>query len=479
MNAQELSPSGVLSPAARRQVLIAVSVGVFMSTLDGSIVNVALPTIARQFGAGVESLQWVVTSYLLTITSLLPVWGKLADLWGRGKIYTWGFLGFIFGSALCSLAWDVVSLSLFRVVQGLGAAMLMANSMAIISEVYPPQERGKALGLVGTAVSLGSLTGPGLGGLLVGLLSWRSIFYVNVPIGIAGFLLGRRVLVQADQTPTRRVPFDRIGAVLSVTGTLSLLLALGNVSRLGWAHPLVLGGFTLAVVLALQFIRVETRMQYPLIDLKLFRNPGVSFGMLAGLLSFIAPFFASFLVPQVSQNALGLSPQASGIIMTAMPVVMLIAGPVSGWLSDRTGPTVLTVAGMAVLAAGLFSLSLVGPGMGVADLAWRVGLLGLGMGLFQSPNNSAVLGSVSGPNRGVIGGLLATMRNLGMMVGVAVAATLFAGGLGGQVPSGGTVPPDLLPAYFASFARTMWIAAGVALVAVLPAAVRPRPVRGQ
>ena len=412
------------SPRYRWFILATVSIGTFMATLDSSIVNVALPTISGKLHADLSTLQWVVTAYLLTISSLLPVFGRIADLLGRRRIFSLGFIVFTFGSILCGLATNIWFLIGMRVLQAIGASMLMANSAAIIIANFPPKERGQALGLTGTVVALGSLTGPALGGVLVGLLDWRSIFYINLPIGILGYLAAQIVL-PLDKPQQNKETFDFVGALFFTLGMISLMFAISNGQSWGWSSYPILGGLFLGTLSLAFFFYTEVRVTNPMIDLSLFRIRPFFIGNITGLLSFVAMFANVMLMPFYLQHVLHYSPTQVGLLMTAFPLTMAIIAPISGHASDRIGPVVLTTSGLFVSAIGFFYLST----LTSTSLFWQIvpGLLlmGLGAGLFQSPNNSSVMSSVPPPKLGVAGGINALVRNVGMVIGIAFSVSLF------------------------------------------------------
>lgn len=412
------------SPRYRWYILATVSVGTFMATLDSSIVNVALPTISGQLQADLSTLQWVVTAYLLTISSLLPVFGRIADLLGRRRVFSFGFLVFTFGSILCGLAPNIWVLIGMRILQAIGASMLMANSAALIIANFPPKERGRALGLTGTVVALGSLTGPALGGILVGLLDWRSIFYINLPIGILGYLAARIILPQ-DQSPQNKETFDYVGAFFFTTGIISLMFAISNGQSWGWNSFPILVGLVLGTLFLGLFFHTEMRVENPMIDLSMFRIRPFFIGNITGLLSFVAMFANVMLMPFYLQHVLNYSPAQVGLLMTFFPLTMAIIAPLSGHASDRIGPVILTTSGLLVTALGFFYLST----LTTTSLFWQIVpgplLMGLGAGLFQSPNNSSVMSSVPPNKLGVAGGISALVRNVGMVVGIAYSVSLF------------------------------------------------------
>lgn len=395
-----------------------------MATLDSSIVNVALPTISGQLQADLATLQWVVTAYLLTISSLLPVFGRIADLLGRRRVFSFGFLVFTLGSILCGLAPSIWVLIGMRILQAIGASMLMANSAALIIANFPPKERGRALGLTGTVVALGSLTGPALGGILVGLLDWRSIFYINLPIGILGYLAARIILPE-DQAQQNNETFDFQGAFFFTTGMISLMFAISNGQSWGWSSFPILVGLVLGTLFLGLFFHTEMRVTNPMIDLSMFRIRSFFIGNITGLLSFVAMFANVMLMPFYLQHVLDYSPTQVGLVMTFFPLTMAIIAPLSGYASDRIGPVILTTSGLLVTALGFFYLST----MTTTSLFWHIVpgplLMGLGAGLFQSPNNSSVMSSVPTNKLGVAGGISALVRNVGMVIGIAYSVSLF------------------------------------------------------
>lgn len=329
--------------------------GTFMATLDSSIVNVALPVIASSLGADLTIIQWVVTAYLLTISSLLPLFGRIGDMFGRRLIYTCGFLIFTAGSIACALAFNVWLIIGARVFQAVGAAMIMSNSQAIIAVAFPGKKRGRALGLIGTVVALGSMSGPALGGLLVGAFGWESIFYVNVPVGVTAFIVGKLIL--PDNEKRKSESFDFIGAVLFSIGMVSLLWLLSQGHEWGWLSRKVVGFLLMAVFALSGFVFHERRTIHPMIDLSLFNSWPFTAGSLAGLLSFMAMFANTMLLPFYLHSVLNLTPTQMGLVITPFPIVMAITAPISGYLSERINQIYLTSSGLAIVVLGLLYLS--------------------------------------------------------------------------------------------------------------------------
>jgi EmrB/QacA subfamily drug resistance transporter len=445
----------------RWAVLGNVSLGTFMATLDGSIANVALPTISGQLNVPLHDVQWVLTAYLLTICATLPIMGKISDLFGRSRVYNYGFLLFAAGSVLCALSGTLPLLIVSRILQALGASCLMTNSQAIVAEIFTAGDRGKAIGIVGTMVSLGSLTGPGLGGVLVDYLGWASIFWINVPIGIIGFIAGLFILPK-DSKRGGQEPFDYAGSALFMVGMVSLLYTLSNAQDWGWLSGAVLSGSIVAIAALGVFYVWERRTRYPMLDFSLYRNRTFAIGNITALFSFVALFFINVMLPFYMQNVLGFSAEKTGYIMMVNPICMAVVAPLSGWLSDKIGPNLLTTAGLTINAVAFALLNT----LGTQESAWMVGLhlalFGIGGGLFQSPNNSSIMGAVPKPKLGTAGGLNALVRNIGMVTGIAVSVSLYSTRLNELSPS--AAPAD---AALGALHTVFWTAAGICLLALL------------
>jgi len=405
-------------------VMAAVATGVFLSTIDGSIVNVALPTLARELRAPFAAVQWVVLAYLFVLVSLMMVAGRLADVYGKKKLYVAGFVIFTVGSLFCGLSPTVTALVASRVVQGVGASLLMALGAAIVTEVFPLEERGRAMGLIGMMVSIGLVSGPTLGGVILGSFRWHAIFFVNLPLGIVGTLLVLRV-VPSHLTASRQ-SFDIRGAVLLFVALLSFLLAVtlgphGHFPKLA----LVLLGLV-AVIGFFYFVRTEMRTKHPLVDLGMFRNSQLVTNVVTGVLVFVASAGLVFLLPFFLQNVQGRTPREAGMLLITGPLMIGLTAPISGWLSDIVGTRILTVVGLCVLVVAYGLVSTLSANSGTVAYIVRVAWVGFGMGIFQSPNNSAIMGSVPRDRLGVASGLLSLARTLGQTTGVAMVGALWA-----------------------------------------------------
>ncbi len=446
-------------------VVATVCIGAFMAALDASIVNVALPNLTTYFHSSASLVSWVLIAYLLTLATLLTLFGRLADILGRRPLYTFGFLVFIVGSAACGAALNLPMLIAARIFQAAGAAMLQANSVAIITAAVPSQVRGRAIGFQGSAQAIGLSLGPAIGGALVGLFGWRAIFYVNVPVGLIGTAMAAMILPR-DKMARRNTTFDWWGTLLMTPFLVLMMLGLTEGNSLGWSSPTILGMFAAAVLLLMGFIFRELSFRSPLVDMRLFRIPVFSIGNFTGLLSYLAMFGVLFLVPFFLERVLTYNSALSGLILTAVPVGMTVAAPKSGALADRYGPRLLTTSGMALTAfASLMLAWSLALRPNVAMMVVELILVGVGLGIFTPPNNSSVMGSLPASRLGVGGGILNMARSLGMAMGTALSGTMLAVFLfanGGVERQGGPKGPWIPATRYA-----LYLLVGLSLVAAL------------
>jgi EmrB/QacA subfamily drug resistance transporter len=410
-------------------VLAIVAVGVFMATLDSSIVNISLPTIARYFNVPLNgAIEWVIIAYLVATAAILLTAGRLADMIGRKSVWLAGLLLFTSGSALCGAAPSLGFLIASRAFQGLGGALLMAVSPALLVNAFPPQERGRALGLNAVTVALGVSVGPTLGGLITASLSWRWIFYVNVPIGIIGIIATLRVLKERSRRNPGR--FDPLGALLLAVGLAALTAGLSFGQEIGWSSPLLIGLLVVGVVALALLPIVEKRVSNPIIDFAMFRDRVFFSANISLILSFLAMFAVSFMLPFYLEELRGFSTETAGLLLTPFPIVLAVIAPISGSLADRFGSRWLAAGGLAIACLGLFFISQLNEHSSIFDIVWRLVFTGAGQAIFQSPNNSALLGAAPKSQQGSASGFLATGRTMGQSLSVALAGAIFAG-LGG------------------------------------------------
>lgn len=465
-------------PAYRWLVVGTVCVGAFLGQLDASIAGLVLPTLEEVFGAPVASVEWVAIAYLLTLAALVVPLGRLADLLGRKTLYTWGFVVFIVGSAACGFAPGLGWLIAFRVLQALGAAMLQANSVAIITAAVPRRTLGRAIGVQGAAQAVGLSVGPSVGGLLIDTLGWQWVFFIAVPFGLIGTVLGWLVLpctsraatAEAAEEPQR---FDWLGATLLGPAVALILLGLTFGNSWGWSSPMLLLIGIAAIGCMLAFWMTEARSDSPLVEPALLKVRTFSLGLAAGLLSYAVLFGSLFLLPFYLERILGQTPARTGLLLTPVPIALGVMAPVAGALTDRIGPAPPTILGMLAAASALVGLAVL-PGTLPLTLA-LLAVLGVGLGLFTPPNNSSIMGSAPANRLGTAGGVLNMTRSLGTSLGVAatgaVLAVRLAARLGFQVARTTDAPANALqPALH----ETLLFLAALAIGAAVLSATRGR-----
>lgn len=436
-----------------------------MSALDGSVVNTLLPVLGRALGTSVAGIEWVTTVYLLVISGLLLSVGRAGDLFGHKRFYLAGFAVFVAGSAFCGLARSATLLIGLRAFQALGASMLMATGPAILTRSFPMTMRGRALGALGTFTYLGLTVGPSFGGWLAGAYGWPSVFYINVPVGVAAILLAMRSVAD-DRVEVRHERFDFVGAGLFTTGLVALLIALNQGHAWGWTSAPTLALIALSAALLVAFVRVELRREHPMLDLSLFRGRVFSAAAASALLNYACVYSVLFVLPFLLIQGRGLTASRAGIVLTAQPIVMAAVAPVSGTMSDRLGSRGLATAGMFVLGIGMVLLALLVTHGSLGAIAGALAVVGLGVGTFVSPNNSALMGAAPMHRQGIASGVLATARNVGMVLGVGYAGAVFTTVLAraGRQASG-------LPA---AVRASLFAAAALAAIGTILSALRPR-----
>jgi EmrB/QacA subfamily drug resistance transporter len=401
----------------------------FMATLDGSIVNIAMPVISQSFAVSIDSVQWIFSAYLIAVSATLLVWGKLSDLHGRKELFAAGMAIFSLGSLLCGLAGSLPALIAARVVQAIGSSIMMALTQGIVTSIFPPAQRGKALGTLGAVVSIGSLVGPALGGIMVHAFGWQSIFLVNIPIGIAGVAITMRIMPGATEEDKARArlagKFDLPGSVLFGAAIILLFFALLASQDGMIAGALMVAMLALAAILLAAFFANERGRTNPLLDLGMFANPVFSSGLAASLLAYASMFVYIFFMPFYLQYVVGMDVLKSGLVMSAYPLTTALVAPLSGKLSDRIGYRPLTITGATMTAIVLALVSGLGAGSSEATMVILIVLLGAGGALFQSPNTSSVMGSAPREKLGIAGGISAFFRNFGMVSGTTFSVLLF------------------------------------------------------
>lgn len=470
---------------SRLTVFALVAVGVFMATLDTSIVNVSLPAIARHFEiAAGPLLGWVVLAYLVVVAALLLTVGRLADLIGHRTVWTLGLVVFSAGSALCGAAPSLAFLVFARALQGIGGALLMAIGPALLLTAFPREQRGRAIGLNAIVVGVGVSSGPVLGGLLTERFGFRAIFYVNVPVGLIGALVAWLRLPRRPRTTP--VHFDAIGALLlaAAFGALTAAVSLGG--ELGLRAPLTLSLWAVFAIALPWLVWHERRHPHPIVDLGLFRDRVFATASVSLVLSFLASFALAMLLPLYFQQLRGLDLEHTGLLLTPLPLTTALLSPLTGSLSDRTGTRVLASTGMVLLAGALALLSTLAADTPLWVAVLGLLLAGLGQAIFRAPNNSALMGAAPPNRQGVASGLLATARVVGQSLSIALAGAVFGGhgsaeagrALVADAALGAPRDPLLAARFVEGFRAALWVLAGVALLAALTSSMRRPSIPG-
>jgi EmrB/QacA subfamily drug resistance transporter len=407
------------------RVMLGISLGVLMYTIDTSIVNIALPTLVKDLRTDFATVQWVGLSYVLVVTSLVLGAARLGDMLGKKPLYLGGLIVFTVSSLLCGLAPSIEVLIGARALQGLGAVMISALGAAIIVEVFPASERGKALGVIGAVVSAGIALGPSIGGILIGISGWRSIFLVNIPIGIlASFVVNKYVPV--GQRTDLRQSFDLWGSIAISAVLVCFSLGMTEGQRYGFTGSLPLGLLLGSAIGLVGFIFLESRVAQPMLDLSLFRAQTFSLSLLTGWLVFMALGGSSFTIPFFLQLVMHYPIEHIGLLMAITPIIGGLVSPLAGNLSDRFGTRSVMLIGLILMTIGCVAVSTLNAQIRDLDYILRVIPLGLGWGIFQSPNNGAILGAVPPQRLGIASGLLSLTRTLGQTTGLPLFAAIFA-----------------------------------------------------
>ena len=422
--AEDSQKKKILSIESKWLVLAAIGIGTYMSALDTSVVNTVLPVVTEYFKTSVATIEWVVTTYLLVVSGLLLSVGRLGDMRGNKNTYVTGFVIFVLGSASCGLSPAPVYLILSRAFQAIGAAMLFANSPAILTKAFPPEQRGQALGLQGTMTYLGLTTGPFLGGWLTDTFGWHSVFYINVPIGLLAIWLSLTVIPR-DVPSDKREQFDLSGAFTFLIGLVALLFALNQGHNWGWTSPIILGLFIASFLTLGWFVQIEKHVSTPMLDLSLFKRRVFTISTISPILNYICIYSILFLTPFYLIQARGLSAAHAGLILTAQPIIMALASPLSGTLSDKIGSRIPTTLGLLIFSGGLFLLSRLTITSHYSYAIIGLAICGLGTGLFVAPNNSALMGDAPRNRQGIASGVLALGRNVGMVLGIGLTGAIF------------------------------------------------------
>jgi EmrB/QacA subfamily drug resistance transporter len=406
--------------------------GPFFSMFDSGLVNVGLPVIARDFSAGMQAVQWTASAYLLTMSALLPIFGSIADRVGRGRIYNLGFFTISVFTLLCGFAPSLPILILFRVLQAVGGAMVMANGMAIATESYPASERGRNIGLLASMMAIGSIAGPSIGGIVVGYWGWRAAFYLTFAVSFVAFATTFFTIPKGRKSEAHAQRFDVTGSLLLVISIFTFVYGFSGLGGRSGGRASALIALGIFVVAFPSLLLVERSKKRPVLDTSLFKNAVFSSALGASLISFATMYSPTILVPFYLQGTLGLSPQISGLYLLAFPIAMAILSPLSGRLSDRIGSRPLAVAALILNGSALAFFGLVGRGSPRWLILVPLFAMGLGLGLFQSPNNSAAMGSIPKEKLGTGNGIVQLVKNLGMVIGISFSTLAFTALMGGR-----------------------------------------------
>lgn len=425
-------------PLPNRWVIMQViNLGTFMNTLDVGIVNLALPTMAHEFTTTLAYVQWVVTSYLLTMVALLPILGKISDRLDRRRIYSWGFFIFGIGSLFAAVSFSLGTIIASRCVQGIGAAMIMANSQAMVRAIFPDHERGKALGVNTIVMSIGTLSGPAVGGFLMEIAGWPLLFWINVPIGVLALILGLRWFPDTERAYH---PLDIFGSILLAVATTLLLYASVVVEQNGFTS-LVLGIGGVGIVLLVVLLLYERKLEHGILDKVLYTNKYIGIGNLSAFLFYAAQMASLIPITFYMQNVLQLSTRSTGLLLAIQPIFMGLMGPVAGWYRDRYGARIPTTAGAVCCALAMLPI-IIGSEVSAWDTAAYCTLFGMGSGLFLASNNADIMGNAPANKASLVGSMLALIRYLGMIVGIALAV-LLVGNLGGIAVDAAELTPKV------------------------------------
>lgn len=471
-----------MSPRYKWWVYGAIAIGLFLTVMDQSGINIALPEIADQFALDLPTVQWISLGYVLSTSATLMPLGRLSDIIGRKKVYIAGFVVFVAMGILGGMSQSFFWLVAAKVVQGIGSAAIQANGMALITEVFPENERGKAMGLYMAIIGTGAISGPIVGGFLVTGLGWRAVLFSGVPVGLLALLSAMVVLkgkAKAMPGEAKKLGFDWGGATLSSGALISFLLAMTNAHRIGWTEPSIIAGFVIAVLLLASFIWWELRSPEPMLDLSFFKSRVFSMGISARFVSFLGGTSVFFIMPFYLVQGQGLTASKAGLFMVAGSFMSAVMGPISGLLSDRIGTRWPTVFGMASSGAAMLVFSQLSVESPPYHVIGGMMLAGMGMGAFSSSNTSAILGSLPREKYGIISAFVNLTRTSANVTGIALATTVITVTMAsmGFEPSLAALSDGegegVREAFVAGLNRAFLISAGLMFAAMFLSLLRP------
>lgn len=458
-----------------------VALGLFLTVTDQSGINIALPRISEHFGADIPTAQWIALGFILSTSVMFMPIGRLSDILGRTYVYMIGFGVFVAGALLGGTAQVFPVLIAAKILQGIGVAGIEANGMAMVADIFPERERGKAIGLYMAIIGAGAVGGPVIGGTLVSLLGWRSVFFASVAVGVGAFIVAAAVLRRVDARQAEhssRTSFDWMGAALSSIVLICFLLSITNGHRLGWASPAILAGIGGSAVALIAFVWWERRVSAPMLDLSFFNSRVFSLGVSARFLSFLGTSALFFLMPFYLVQGLGYEPSRAGLLMVPGSIAIAIWGPVSGRLSDKVGTRWLTVLGMGMSALAMALFSRLSVDSSSVEIVVGMLIQGTGIGLFSSPNTSAIMTAVDPRKFSVASAFLNLTRTSAGLSGIAVftAITVFTMASLGFEADLSSVSQDggdgVRVAFVAGMSRAFLVACAVMLVAMIISVMR-------
>jgi len=460
------------------QALIAVCFGTYMATMDFSIVNVALPTLSREFNRAPDTVVWATLVSSLVVTGLTLTAGRTGDLFGRKRIYIGGWVIFTIGMGVASFAQSIEQLIAFRFFQSVGVAMAIANGNAIVTDAFPDNERGRALGTTGAVVGAGLMSGPILGGLILSLFEWQALFYLRVPIGLIAMTMAIVFIRDTPGQPAGSRKMDIPGAVALFFTLSSTLLAVNRGPAWGWTSPVILGLFAVGLTSFLAFLRIESLAASPVVSLALFKMRNFAVSVSSLMLNFAGQSAVTFLMPFYLINVRDYTTAQTGLILATVPSMMLLLSPVSGLVSDRYGFRYQVTAGIALVTLGLFSLSTIGPATSTGLIMARLAVVGIGTSVFMSPNSATIMGSVPRTMLGTASASVATSRNVGNAVGLAMASAILVGVASASAGLPGVRTDALPPEALLDGIRVAFIVAGsMSALAIAASSFRGRQPR--
>ena len=448
-------------------VMTALGLGTFLETIDTSVINVALPTFVRVFETDFATVQWLVLAFVLTQATLMLVVGRLGDMVGKKRIFVTGFVIAALGSILCGLAPTIGWLIAFRIIQAVGVALTLALIMGIATEAFPPNERGRAMGAIAAIVSMGIVIGPVVGGFILDTLSWRWLFFINLPFILVGIPVALRYLPETHPSASQR--FDFAGAITFFIALLAFLLAMTYGQRGSFGDADVLLFFGVSVLAIATFIAVELHVAQPVVDLRLFQSSLFSVNLFLRLISFVAYVGVLLLLPFYLENIQGLSPRQSGPLITIVSIAFGVMAPISGILADRFGPHRITLTGLLCMLVGCLTLSTLTAETTIFGYVLRILPLGVGMGIFQSPNNSVIMGQAPRDRLGMASSVISVVRTLGRSLGIAFVGMVWSSRVATRMGEGasGSMTDAPIAAQLAGMQETFLAIGGFVLLALV------------